>query len=323
MSNGTPESLLFLSCDIVGSTEFKQKNPTTWGAIFLGFYRQLPQQIGDAAALAGIEFELWKAIGDELIFTTVVRSEHDVFLAIRTWLKAVDNFERKPVQGYQFVTKGGAFIATFPGPDSRSSIPRDPTKETSDKDVLELNASALRRAKHKHYQFDFFGPSIDTGFRVLSVCTARFFTLSIEVVRALQLHWHFSQRAKPPEEPWLGDLVYRGEQSFKGVFGARSYPLFALDREHDDPLNQALQGMNSELDLEAVAKVCEACHGSDDWPSRLFLPDSQVSALHEVPTDALAASAPSDNTMEGSESEPSSDGQDELPVDVPMGESVQ
>lgn len=119
-----PRSLLFLSCDITGSTAFKQRRSAPWLRTFLSFYREFPQQLGDLLAEADrpLRFDLWKAVGDEMIFTCAVDDERDVDLAVRLWLAAMDGYE--------------------------------------------LNRSALELRDLTAYQYDYFGPSIDTGFRV-------------------------------------------------------------------------------------------------------------------------------------------------------------
>ena len=190
-----PSSQLFLSCDLTGSTDFKQKQAqdpakTPWQDFFLQFYRDFPQQIASTQREMETEhlnFELWKPIGDELIYSCEVRKEGDVFQAVRTWIAAMHAYRLSSLADETTMgTKGGAFIATFPGPDSKSSIPRDPGTEVSDINPRRLNRSAYWPEKrHGDYLYDYFGPSIDTGFRVISMCKPRYFTVSVEVALAM------------------------------------------------------------------------------------------------------------------------------------------
>lgn len=55
------------------------------------------------------------------------------------------------------------------------------------------------------YQFDYFGPSIDTGFRVVGHATQRFFTMSIEVAWALALDAQSNKMKRPGSD---GDSRY-------------------------------------------------------------------------------------------------------------------
>jgi hypothetical protein len=310
------KSLLFLSCDIVGSTAFKQQSGI-WQKTFLSFYREFPQILGELTREAEYTpgFKLWKPVGDELIFTSHVLTERDVFVATRLWLQAMRSYEETVLADVSLATKGGAFIATFPGPDSRSSIPHDPTTETSDKGVVELNDEALASGSAA-YLFDFFGPSIDTGFRVLSACTRRHFTLSVEVA------WTMAQccadagvgGAYP-----LSDLRLLDARQFKGVWRGREYPLFALDREADDLVNVALENIrHNRVGSQDVVNLCKVCAADPDWPSALYLPGSDHPELRAEPVDSLAQLR--SNSMEGAETVPAEHpGAEPLRGDAPMG----
>ena len=314
-------SLLFLSCDIVGSTRFKQ-SMALWQKTFLTFYREFPQVLGDLAADAKFECEfiLWKPVGDELIFTVHVRKEEEIYHAVRLWLQAMDKYEKDSLEGTPLATKGGAFIATFPGPDSESSIPRNPTIETSDKGVFELNADALK-TRSADYMYDYFGPSIDTGFRVFNACENRYFTLSVEVA------WALAQCAMDAgiggdEKYPLKHLRLLDTRVFKGVWDGRPYPLFALDRHLGDPINRAIAAIqDTELTATQVVYLCQECSKEPTWPSKLYLPDSEHGVFCIKPVDSLEELA--SNSMEGAETLPpetsNGDG-DELEADPPLPE---
>lgn len=302
-----PRSLLFLSCDITGSTAYKQQAGSQWQRTFLSFYREFPQQLGEKVADAGspVEFTLWKAIGDELIFTCHVRNEPDVFNAVRIWLQAMDGYEESTLREHRLGTKGGAFLATFPGPDSECSIPRNPSSETSDKGIVALNREALEAHDMDAYQYDYFGPSIDTGFRVVNRSSARHFTLAVEVAWAMQRCQHDAKDngAADPLHKDLGDICLLGSFDLKGVWRGRPYPLFALDRQIADPVHEALRALDgTTCDLDAVGAACAACCGSDGWPSAIYLPESNFPPFKNVPTDPLEAQL--DNEMEGAEEPP-------------------
>lgn len=284
MTDDDPHSLLFLSCDLVGSTSFKQ-NVKNWQATFLSFYRQFPQSLTLLANPADqLTFDLWKPIGDELIFTVRVRHERQILAAVRVWLQALTDYERGPLGKITppLATKGGAFLATFPGPDSAATVPRTPAVEASDQNVIELNRRALGGPReHDKYLYDFFGPSIDTGFRVISQCSARHFTLSVEVTWALL-------RAAHDQALELDDLVWIDGLGLKGVWGGREYPLFALDREHEDDVHKALRRLhNRQLRRDEVEALCRACCDDPRWPSALYLPDSGFDEFKRVPVDPL------------------------------------
>lgn len=322
-SSSAAASQIFLSCDLTGSTDFKQRKRSEaepWQKVFLQFYREFPQRIATTQVELGtsdLRFELWKPIGDELIYTCLVRSELDVFQAVRTWIRAMANYERYSLDDTSMGTKGGAFIATFPGPDSRSSVPRDPQTEDSDADVVELNKAAHQRPSHRKYLYDYFGPSIDTGFRVISKCTSRYFTLSVEVAFAMSC-LHLTP-AKDQGKYDVGDFLLLDSTELKGVWGGRPYPVVAIDTAHDEQVNRAYSAFEHRGSPEDIKNLCEACYTSDGWPSRLYLPDSANTHFTAVPVNALEGYVPG-MTSKGAEEAPEDlDNSNELAPDPPLG----
>lgn len=302
-----PVSQIFLSCDLTGSTDFKQRDHNSsdpWQKIFLQFYREFPQTLAmtqQGRGIPDLSFRLWKPIGDELIYTCVVRSEQDVFNAVRTWIEAMRTYERDSLSERGMGTKGGAFIATFPGPDSRSSVPRDPGTEDSDADVIDLNRAALEDENHEKYLYDYFGPSIDTGFRVLGKCTPRYFTLSVEVAFALSC---LAQIPGPSSANFkTEDLVLLDLATLKGVWQGRSYPVFAIDSQFDDAFNRAYAAFDKPPSMTAIAELCQACYSSEGWPSLAYLPRASSKYFADLPQDPLADYATT--SSEGAETLPS------------------
>lgn len=304
-------SLIFLSCDLVGSTQFKQRQASApprvedgeryWQEVFLEFYRGFPQMVATVATeyeddkkdtkttVTARSFTLWKPIGDELVFTVEVCSEYDVAYAVRVWLDTLRRYEADQLSDSPLKTKGGAFIATFPGPDSRATIPVNPLIETSNDDPVALNEKALqKRVNRNSYTYDYFGPSVDTGFRIFSACNHRYFTLSMEVVYALT-HLHASNVQAELGIYDCSDLVFLEGQEFKGVWNGREYPLFAIDRLYDEPVNKAISELTSgNLDPVKVKALAHACLTDKQWPSRLYLPDGNNDLVKIVPESVFA-----------------------------------
>lgn len=323
----TPVSKLFLSVDLTGSTAFKQRpfDPKSpWQKVFLQFYREFPQvlhqqQQGDPAK--GLHFQLWKVIGDELLFTCEVRSERDIFHAVRLWVKTMREFTSTGLEEHTDLgVKGAAFLGTFPGPDHEATIPWRPDVEESGRDVLLLNEEAVAAEKRDtaSYLFDYLGPGIDTGFRISGLSSLRYMPLSLEVAYALAVvhHHHDSQT----DQFASADLNLLDSIELKGVWNGRQYPVFALDLEYDDPVHVALAAVRGERhDNAAILKLCSAAYRSPGWPCAMFLPDATTKDFTVVPDNPLAKYlAEAAVGLEGVES-PAHDGGDvtDLPDDVP------
>lgn len=317
--------MLFLSSDLVGSTSYKQKTKG-WQKIFLSFYRELPQMIAEASRKidpdAASAFHLWKAVGDELVFEVDIASEADVSRAVRVWLLAMSMYEDQVLDEAGLALKGGAFIATFPGPDSESTIPRRPDYEDSDGAVVLLNQQALTGQRaYRKYLYDYFGPSIDTGFRVFGLSSRRYFTMSIEVAWAVAGAARTADTHKQGQDlHHVSDFVFHGSHALKGVWNGRDYPVFAVDRERGDPIHEALAKLGGgPLSSEHVIDVCHACATDESWPFALYLPNSSNENFTTKPDDAMADLLASETSMEGAETEPGGDQGAGLEAAPPLG----
>ncbi len=325
-------SVLFLSADLVGSTSYKQKKKGTWQGVFLSFYRQFPQYLSQAwrelrrDGMESPQFRLWKAVGDELIFEVAVEHEADVSRAVRVWLRALELCEKDILAEARLGLKGSAFIATFPGPDSEATIPRDPATEDSVLGVVTLNDAALKPRggrSHKKYQFDYFGPSVDTGFRVSANASHRYFTVSVEVAWALALAAAGNETNSGEDEHLhVKDMVFKGNVLLKGVWDGREYPLFALDRHVEDAVNKSVAKLvQPPPTAQEIIDVCRACHTDVNWPCALYLPRSTNEHLTTPPVDAMASLREGEQSAEGFEEltkKPEAGGE-ALKADAPTG----
>ncbi|WP_426975988.1 hypothetical protein ACQCSU_14515 [Pseudarthrobacter sp. O4] len=327
MAASRAKSKLFMSCDLVGSTSFKQTQ-RGWQKVFLSFYWEFPQFLVDAdRAQTQLDnektsFSLWKGVGDELLFEVDVTTERQISRAVRVWLAAVGRYEDQVLADYKLALKGGAFIATFPGPDSESTIPISPEDEDSDEAVVVLNDKALTgQRRTRRYLYDYFGPSIDTGFRVIGRAERRYFTLSVEVAWAIALAAHAAAPDDANEKTHVvSDFVFKGSHILKGVWRAREYPLFAIDRECTDKVNEAVADMNGErLKAEQIIRVGTACASDEHWPFALYLPESTHARFQEKPEDVMADLLLSESTREGAETLVDDEGGESLEDSPPLG----
>lgn len=302
-----PSSLLFLSCDLVGSTAYKQGEGRApgWARQFLEFYRDFPRIIGALSSdprFNDPKFQLWKVVGDEMIFTCVVRTEKEVANAVDIWIRAMHRYEKQTSKKDRMQTHGGAFIGTFPGPDSHVFIERDPSDDSaqSQAGAVEMNDAARNEYSPEKYLYDYLGPSIDTGFRVLAESTARYFTLSVEVAWAIAEYQDHGQAPRVRPLP----LELTEWRELKGVWNARPYPIFAVDRQFSDPVHEAERALHPPTGGRGtIAAICAACSATHDWPSGLFLEDSINPSFTRQPEDTLASQR--ETGTEGAETPPS------------------
>lgn len=228
-------SRLFLSADLVGSTARKQSLglSSKWTGDVLAFYQQFPYRFAhelklrveamakkvDGFALAAQPM-LWKAVGDELIYTMVVTTEHQVCAAVDAWMSAMRETEKTVLDKSRQDLKGGAWIATFPLPDRAIAIPLDHVTYDPDIEPEVVNRYLLDSADGGEVVspilVDYIGPSIDIGFRITSLATPRRFTLSVEAAWAIAVSRLNTLDSTP--------VYFAGETELRGVWAGRGYP---------------------------------------------------------------------------------------------------
>ena len=148
---------LFLSVDMVGSTLFKAshtgRGSAGWLDTFRTFFTHFPLIL---AGQLGFEFldedetpavEVWKVMGDEVIFVVEPSSASEVTTILIALLRTMRRYEQSRLEALPLRLKGAAWLADF----AESNI---------ELDIPEL--SSEDSAPH----VDFIGPDIDLGFRL-------------------------------------------------------------------------------------------------------------------------------------------------------------
>jgi hypothetical protein len=220
-----PELRLFFSVDIEGSTQFKNAVPgrSTWGPFFLNFFSSFPATLkrceADVRAAQSLgsaqRFEHWKSLGDELIFSVVLESGFDAYLALCAARDALilgsqklrEHRESRKNIGddhpYPVHLKGTVWLAGFPMKNMKVPSPRP---EGND---------------------DFIGPSMDLGFRIAKVSSPWRMAVTTPLAWiASKVQYEKSSVLRSKELRW----VYLGRQTLKGIDGNNvGYPVFCID----------------------------------------------------------------------------------------------
>lgn len=207
--------ILFMSVDLVGSTSFKLQVPPpgldSWYYTFGEFYEDFPKQV----LFKKIEKinrevkghncdppELWKTLGDELIFKVEVKHHMEVKKHIKAFLYSVKEqrniYKEKPLP---LSIKATAWIAEFPVYNA----------------IVQLNDRQ-----------DYIGPSMDIGFRLCKYSDERKFVLSIDLACLIA---HNENKLT---------FHYDGGTDLKGISLPRKYPLIWLDTYDDNDDNDKL-----------------------------------------------------------------------------------
>jgi hypothetical protein len=206
-----PSLRLFMSVDVVGSTAFKQKTESWLEFVhgFYTFYTGFPEVLAGQVGLHCKKANqperqapplLWKALGDELIFTALIAHETDAEIYLSAFRAALVQQIRNISTGAQRLPisfKGTAWLAGFPLWNSAIPMQHDNSSVPS---------------------YDYVGPLIDVGFRLTNMASPR------KLVVSADLAWFIARQERSGLK-----FLYDGRVTLKGVLNDRPYPIFWID----------------------------------------------------------------------------------------------
>ena len=200
MENFPQHLVLLLSVDIVGSAEFKAKNSSLgkrsdWVMAFESFYEQTPLilQLEREHQRLLDELELWKSIGDQLVFLMRPRSKEQLEAECLAFLRGLRNASEWMLERWGFELHGVAWAFVEGGENVTFRFHRAQLGE--------------------EIGFDLIGPDVDLGFRLVSLAP------SGTVLAPLSL------RSMIPQSRIALRLI--GESDLKGI-NLTPYPLLQM-----------------------------------------------------------------------------------------------
>jgi hypothetical protein len=202
---------LFLSVDVNDSTKLKashhqQDQFPSWVAAFRSFYLDYPEELAKQCAKQDIEVpDLWKILGDELVFTAVVAKCDQVLRLLKAFRAATIAYQKPE----SIKLKNAAWLADFPVGNSEVMVKDQASKKP---------------------RLDFLGPHMDLGFRLTHKASVRRFVISAELALLILESVH--------------ELViyFEGTEVLKGVLNDLEYPILWLDMTEATGLQDRLRG---------------------------------------------------------------------------------
>jgi hypothetical protein len=254
-----PRLRVFLSVDLIGSTQFKiqqnhRKNekfepgdPNWWPNMLMAFYTDFQkeflrnwQEWGDLAAdrpevVAGDPPKLWKALGDELIFSKTCNHANEIWGVVQVWRKTISDFKKTWAYD-QLKFKSGAWLVGSPFRNYEIAFLREAATEEEMSimgDRQGYNFYLLQQYycdSERKIDIDFVGSSMDCGFRLLSKADERKFVISADLAQILMAtEQTFKFKFKNVNYPEI-KYYFDGVQELKGIarYGV-NYPIIWLD----------------------------------------------------------------------------------------------
>lgn len=237
---------LFLSVDLSGSTAFKNSKEgearkagatPSWVTVFQKFYSDFPslfasefQQHKNDSVGADVCPELWKAVGDELVFCGRVTNKKSCAVALDTFVRTLHQYRRQLAhQGVDLNVKGAGWLAAFPEPNRTVQL----RVKDGSSELLPASEALECSADKEPFEFDFLGKAIDTGFRVASNAQPDRFVLSVQLARLLA--------SNGPELGFGHQVRVERPSILKGVNKNEPYPLLYIDTMEHLPTRTAKQ----------------------------------------------------------------------------------
>lgn len=220
---------LFLSVDMVGSTQFKArftgKGSAGWLETFRAFFTNFPLMLAGQLAFEFLDeddtpaVDVWKVMGDEAIFTATPGSAEELTSILRAALRTMKLYETQHFERLPLRLKGTAWLADF-------------AENNIELDIPELSSSDV--SPH----VDFIGPDLDLGFRISKFARPASLVLSLDLVELLLDAGNVAAVA----------LYLVGQEELKGVMFGRPYPIIWM---HD--AEESFDFMPWEIDSDPMA----------------------------------------------------------------------
>lgn len=262
-----PYLRLFFSADIVGSTALKQKRGTdasnkpiypAWFNTVLAFYHGAEQSFhnnwkefkslanGDSSYQHwfGEPPEIWKTVGDEVLFSKAIRNPTQAVIAIHVWIKTLSNIAEQLKDEHGLSVKSSAWLADFPVRNQEVILGLSKPAEEDEYPFANHLALASYYANREAKAIrEFIGPSIDTGFRLGAFSSPRKLVISIELAYMLAVEQSKAEKGDAGYSVGAMSLRnfsfrYEGKHLMKGVLGGSPYPVFWIDLAPEDPINR-------------------------------------------------------------------------------------
>lgn len=245
---------LFLSVDLVGSTSFKSKSGNSnlkWIKAFQKFYGEFPAQLAKNYADAAMEIadisedeksagpQVWKTIGDEILFVNRVNSITHLGLCITAFSKTLIDFGRE-IATFNLNTKGNAWVAAFPTPNMSIKLIRNGGDPLTGEGHLPTEAREASVDENPS-EFDFLGKGIDGWFRISRNSTINDLTVSPALAFLL-----CKARRNIDTTKFKCRFTFHEPQVFKGVVNEVRYPVISISTSRDKDY-EAIRKMEAEL----------------------------------------------------------------------------
>jgi hypothetical protein len=209
---------VFFSFDLVNSTIYKNRQKKMWPTVFYYFYQIIKEEIRREFN----EIQVWKYIGDEILFFRDLKSSADLFQivpgafrALKSTLGYLDKLfkteDLKPLS-----LKGTLWIA--PVIEVKGEDFADFKPKWDESANIALNVTYENESSFK----DFLGPDIDIGFRIAHYSWKEKLVVSADLAFLLLKS---NTPGTDDNQSVANDLRIVSYEDLKGIWDSRYYPV--------------------------------------------------------------------------------------------------
>jgi class 3 adenylate cyclase len=218
-SSSDPAVVMFMSVDVVGSTNYKvqaQRDGSDWLEAFATLFRELPLIFIGEVAAAFMDYDdvpdsgVWKVMGDEVILVALPSALHEAAALASAFCRTVASYDRRLAGRWPLRIRGACWAATLGRRNRMIEIPE-----------------MFGGSDGRPYR-DFLGPDVDTGFRLSAHAGHGEVIMSPNLVEALACTDLHPELAFHPA----------GEASLKGVIDGQPFPLWMVSADGHNPLDR-------------------------------------------------------------------------------------
>lgn len=221
---------IFVSFDLVNSTEYKVKNKGSWIDIFKTFYNYTTDCF--RGQFENSEVNVWKYVGDEILYYISIKNKKDLYeclnyvdetlIKIKEKLDQIHDDNSKLLVKSVVTTKDNTKIQKSDNNKLlvKSAVWLANTARNNDKSEIYNNVNIEAQYEYGNLMQDFLGSDVDVGFRISKHVTGGRIVVSAELAYLL-ITMPVSKGCKKIDDK-LRIVDY---QILKGIWDGRAYPI--------------------------------------------------------------------------------------------------
>ncbi|MFI3211813.1 MAG: hypothetical protein R3Y24_00570 [Eubacteriales bacterium] len=256
LGEDSPEIItLFLSFDIVNSTYYKSLDKEQWSLTISKIIRYIISAFSNNPTG---DYEFWKTLGDEVIYTRKIHSVQDLLDTLEEIYRTMILLNQKISQGELFdgtatqmlSIKAATWLADLSSSHERSN-----------------NILTYYQINDKRRQADYIGPDIDTGFRSAHFTSSNRMVISFDIACILM----YSQKNLKAQggltsfvfSKYIHIMSYR---VLKGVWNGIPYPILFY---HGDS-SETFEASITEREKNTVIVIQEYLDSQEKQPKNIL-----------------------------------------------------